>query len=188
MQMVPYVRSRPPPEGSGAQSRCGKHFDQDDRNSVAEMSEVRLKTPIDQTFTRAKSGVVWGRIYFEIDCGQFFPNSEWTDMVVAFELAWLRALLVFAEKRSSSESVRFYDGPFTVNLSANDLGSIELSLIHKEIARTVLKVTIESLLQNAVLVAEQLLSSCSGRDWSNADTEALATLLEGARRRLRSQL
>jgi hypothetical protein len=142
------------------------------------MSDIRLKTPIDQSFTRAKSGVVWGRIYFEIDNTESFPDSEWTDMAVAFEVAWLRALVGLAEKQSVFESVRFYDGPFAVSLSLEGLGMVKLSLIHKEVVRSVVEASIESLLQNAILGAKESLSACAERNWNNADSEALAALLK----------
>jgi hypothetical protein len=142
------------------------------------MSDIRLKTPIDQSFTRAKSGAVWGRIYFEIDSAEFFPDIEWTDMAVAFEVAWLRALFGLAEKQSVYECVRFYDGPFTVSVSLEGLGVVKLSLIHKEVVRSVVEASIESLLQDAILGAKESLAACVERNWNNADSEALAALLK----------
>lgn len=101
-------------------------------------------------------------------------------MVVAFEVAWLRALLGLAGGKSVRESVRFYDGPFVVNLFLRELGSVELSLIHKEDIRSIVEANIENLLQEAISAAEDSLSACAGRNWSNTDTEALATLLKVA--------
>lgn len=143
------------------------------------MSDILLRAPVDQFFTRAKSGVVWGRLYFEFGGTQFFPEANWTDMVIAFELAWLRALLNLARGSSASERVWFLDGPFAVDISLKEAGVAELDFIHKEVVRAIETASIKSLLETSISTAKDSLSACSERRWSDADTEALAALLKG---------
>ena len=145
------------------------------------MTPIRLVATFDQLFTRAKSGAVWGRIYFEIDDGQFFPNNEWTDLLVAFSCGWLDCLLQIAQGKTLKATVPFYDGPFAVDAAVNSPGVVQLSFVARETVKYAAKSAIETLLKDAVSAAGQVLTNCRDKGWTNKDTEALETLLtEGA--------
>jgi hypothetical protein len=137
------------------------------------MKPVQLKIPIDHFFTRSSSGTIWGRIYFEIESDQVFPERGWTDMAAAFAGNWLRTLIELADGSATSSSIPFYDGPFTVAISKRKPGFVELAFSRRESVKHSTTARIELLLRNAIDVAHELLANCEQRGWSNADTEAL---------------
>lgn len=152
---------------------------------MAKIALIRLTTQIDQFFTRAKSGAIWGRVYFEVGEGLFFPNQEWTDLVVAFEKDWLRTTLALADREFVSASVPFYDGPFRVEMTATDNGIVDLRFLRVDDIRYTGRANIHDLLDNALTVASQLISNCIERKWSNDDTDDLATLIDRAARHIK---
>ena len=146
------------------------------------MTPIKLMLTFDRFFTRSKSGAIWGRIYFEIGDGQFFPSNEWTDLVAAFMRGWLWGLLQIADGAATEESVPFYDGPFSVKVSANRAGVLGLSFVGREVVTGSATAGIKSLLQEAATITEQLLAHCQEKEWNNDDIEALPLLLARAER------
>ena len=144
---------------------------------MAEMNVIRFVVIVDQLFTRSKSGAVWGRIYFEIDEGQFFPNREWTDLVAAFSRGWLDCLLQLAQGTTLRSTVPFYDGPFQVDIVAYSPGLVKLSFLGREDVRHSATAAIDALLKDGLSAAEKVLRNCQQLGWNNQDTEALETLL-----------
>ena len=131
---------------------------------------LRLVTIADEFFKRSASGTVWGRVYFESD-GQFFPDSGWTDMVVPFSSAWLEALTRIASGSTDRETVWFMDGPFRLDLSMTSSGLLEITFVHKEAVKESTKASIEELLQDAISVGKQLVTSCKERGWPDSDDD-----------------
>jgi len=134
---------------------------------------LRLKIVDDESLACSKSGPIWGRVYFEND-DWFFPEQDWTDMVVAFSNAWLEALVRMAAGATSRETVRLMDGPFQVALSSADNSFIEVNLIHKETVEHSVQVVLGDLLQNAVSVSKLLLMICQRRGWHDYDPDIKA--------------
>jgi hypothetical protein len=154
---------------------------------VAEVTSIQLRVRIDEFFKRSESGAIWGRVYFEIGDGSFFPDPGWTDLVAAFLRTWLGGLLQIAGETTTKERVPFYDGPFAVDVSLSSLGLLELGFVRKGTVRYSAEARIENLLQDAVSAAGQLLTNCQQKGWTNADTEALALLMEQGARTLADQ-
>jgi hypothetical protein len=68
------------------------------------------------TLTKSASGTVWGEVYFEHQ-GGFFPGRKWTDMVIPFLTAWLKAIATVGKELAPKSEAWFMDGPFLVKLS-----------------------------------------------------------------------
>jgi len=141
---------------------------------------VLLTTQVDQHFTRAKSGTIWGTVYFELDEGQFFPNQDWTDLTVACVRNWLEMTLTLAEGTVSSNDIPFYDGPVRIEATATDSGMVDLRFLHRDVVKYTAKANSRDLLDNALMVGRQLMANCAERNWSNRDTDSLAMWIDRA--------
>lgn len=128
----------------------------------------------DRFFTRSDSGTVWGSVYFENDDGFAFPGRGWTDMAVPFASAWTEALVRLAGDSAVREIVWFMDGPYSLCLSPKPDRQLEVDFQHKEIVKHSATVRMEQLLENAIFVNEQLLTSCRQRGWPDLDRDTLA--------------
>jgi len=120
-------------------------------------------------------GTISGLIYFETEKGPF-PEEGWSDLVVAFARAWIEALIRIAST-SDREHVWFMDGPYAVDLSVSDVGTVEARFVHSRLKGDSLlqstTVAMEDLLSNAITVAERVLVACKQKGWNNSDIEAL---------------
>lgn len=65
-----------------------------------------LKIVVDEPLTLAKSGAIWGAVYFQ-NGEKFFPERGWDDMAVAFLTGWVEALVRIATGSSRDETVFF---------------------------------------------------------------------------------
>jgi hypothetical protein len=144
------------------------------------MVKVILILGHDEYFTRSKSGAIWGTVYFQIGDGEFFPEHGWTDLVAAFLRSWLDVLNKISKDFIARETVHFLDGPLEVGLARTSPGLVELSFIHKGALKASALENNRDLLNNAILVAKDLLQRCQEKGWSNADLDALAELTEQA--------
>lgn len=64
-----------------------------------------------QSSERSRSGAIWGPVWIEAS-GDSFPEQRWDDMPVALMTEFIRAAASL--RAGSSETVRFFDGPFSV--------------------------------------------------------------------------
>jgi hypothetical protein len=71
----------------------------------------------------SSSGSVWGPIWIEAD-GDQFPEDRWDDMPVALLVEFARAASIL--RVGSSETVRFFDGPFSVIFRQSDLDNVDI--------------------------------------------------------------
>ncbi len=92
-------------------------------------------------------------------------------MVVPFSSAWLEALTRIASGSTDRETVWFMDGPFRLDLSMTSSGLLEITFVHKEAVKESTKASIEELLQDAISVGKQLVTSCKERGWPDSDDD-----------------
>jgi hypothetical protein len=144
--------------------------------------DVLLVVEDGKFFTRAKSGAIWGTVYFQVGDNQFFPQKGWTDLVAGFVAPWLEGLLRVTKGISAKERVCFFDGPFAVDISLTQKGLLNLSFVHREKSELSEVVEVKQLLAHSDSVAREL---CSKRrehkGWNNQDTDALAALIRQIR-------
>jgi hypothetical protein len=143
--------------------------------------DVLLVVEEDNSFSRSKSGAIWGTVYFQIGENQFFPQKGWTDLVAAFVAAWLSGLLRVTGGITEQERVCFFDGPFAVDISRVQKGLLNRSFVHKEKSELCKTVEVKQLLAHAHSVSRELFSRCEHQGWSNKDTDALAALIKQIR-------
>jgi len=143
--------------------------------------EVRLVFQIDEFFKRAKSGTIWGTVYFEDGGGWAFPDRGWTDIVAGFVRAWLNALVRIADGISSTENVAFYDGPMEIELNARGNGIIETVFLCRDEQQFTAEQEMLGILINSVRIGEKLIAACEERQWHDNDTVAVMSSLTTCR-------
>src|SRR6478609_372025 len=148
---------------------------------------MRLLLDDHESFMRSQAGTVWGKVYFKVG-DQFFPDHDWTDMVVAFSSAWLEALIRIANRSTKRETVWFLDGPFSISLFAASEHVLEISFLHKDAMKHSTNELIGDLLEDAVSNGKQLLNLSQQKDWLDHDTETLQIATEKASALLRRDL
>jgi hypothetical protein len=139
------------------------------------LKSVRL-TVDTRSFERLTSGSVFGSVHFEIG-SDFFPAKGWTDFVQHFARGWLEALLEIASGSTERAQVWFMDGPYTVDISVTQPRIAEILFLRgtrdgNVVVRSA-EAELRELLQNAIAVAEEVLSECRKREWTTNDTEPL---------------
>jgi hypothetical protein len=143
--------------------------------------EVLLVVEEGESFTRAKSGAIWGTVYFQVGDNQFFPQRGWTDLVAAFLASWLEGLLRVTGGTTETDRVCFFDGPFAVDISSKQKGLLNLGFVHREKSELSKVVEVKQLLAHSVSVARELFSKCEHKGWNNQDTAAIAALIRKIR-------
>lgn len=138
---------------------------------------MRLLLDDNEFLTRSQGGTVWGKVYFKLG-DQFFPEHDWTDMVVAFAGAWLEALIRIANQSTKRETVWFLDGPFSISLFVASEHALEITFLHKDAVKHSTNELIANLLKDAVSTGSQLLRRCKQNGWLDHDTETLQIALE----------
>lgn len=137
------------------------------------MQHIQVKTSDDEFFTRSQSGAIWGRLYFELR-DEAFPDRGWTDLVAGFAAAWLDALIRIAGGSKTQERVWFMDGPFAVEVLANNAHDLlKVTFLHKEAVKQSAEANVRELLENAISVSEEVLVSCKKRGWADTDVSNL---------------
>jgi len=141
---------------------------------------LRLLVFDDELLSRSQSETIWGRIYFEIG-GEPFPESGWSDLVVAVTNAWLEAVLQATSGMSASTKVHFMDGPFHINIAPVAARLVSLGFAHRGIVKRSLTSPIDALLQDAISAGDKLLHICTDHGWSDdSDCSRLAANLRWA--------
>lgn len=151
---------------------------------MAEMTTVRLVALDDKFLCRTRLGTIGGTIYFQIGEDQFFPEKGWSDIPLAVLRAWLEALIQIADGTVAESTVPFFDGDLGVGVSASRTGFVQLDFVHREKIQLSTTASVRDLLENALAVADFLLTTCGKKNWSNNDTEALTGLTHRAFRSL----
>ena len=141
------------------------------------MSDLQLITKPD-SYNRASSGAIWGSATLKVG-EEFFPSIDWDDLVVAFAVSWLHAIVQITRHESPSERVHFMDGPFMADFE-NVEGKIVVDLVESgvkgEISRYHLIADTRNLLANAASIAEEILRECHKHNWRDKDITMLNKL------------
>ncbi|GAA2109640.1 hypothetical protein [Streptomyces synnematoformans] len=74
----------------------------------------------------ARSGSIWGNVWIDIS-GCPFPESNWNDMPVAFLMEFLDSVSFVRQAEGRRRRVRFFDGPFWVDLVGQGDGVVKIS-------------------------------------------------------------
>ncbi|MCP9206559.1 hypothetical protein [Streptomyces cucumeris] len=75
----------------------------------------------------ARSGSIWGNVWIDV-AGCPFPESNWNDMPVAFLAELLDAFAFVRHAEGGRRRVRFFDGPFWIDLVGQGGGAVSVSL------------------------------------------------------------
>jgi hypothetical protein len=123
----------------------------------------------------ARSGAIWGDIWIEID-GDPFPEANWNDMPVAFLAELFDAVDYVRSAVGRSRRVRFFDGPFWINLAGRSGSKITISVnsysVNPEIA-----IMADELNHSMTLVSSALMEACQNLGWGDqADVRRLRML------------
>ncbi|MFF2073882.1 hypothetical protein ACFVXG_03905 [Kitasatospora sp. NPDC058162] len=79
-----------------------------------------------ESLERTGSGPIWGGVWCEIE-GEAFPEQGWSDFPVLFAAELLDAFAEVASAPRRRRRVRFYDGPFRVELASGENGAVILT-------------------------------------------------------------
>jgi hypothetical protein len=123
-------------------------------------------------------GPIWGTIW--ISGPDFdFPAAQWWDLAVALTAELLDASHVIAETAAGSRSVRFFDGPHCVSISPRSpsVWDIELSSDNSGF-RYGTRVSADAWLLSVRSAAQELVSSCDAKHWTDSDVERLRVLID----------
>jgi hypothetical protein len=117
-------------------------------------------------------GPVW------VECGDVsFPEFRWEDMPLAFLLQFMGSLSLLNSADNRSSRVRFFDGPFWLNLEAAGDGMIRVS-DNRDALNVEFLVEIDEQLTLARVLALELVESCRKRGWSEQmDVRRLADFI-----------
>ena len=138
---------------------------------------LRLIFIDDEFLKRSQSGAIWGSVHFEIG-DQYFPDSGWTDLVAGFLTNWLDSLTRIAQGKVTEQRIWFMDGPFAIDLSANDHGHLSMMFLHKEVQKYLVDANVKDLLRNGIDVGSQVIASCKQRGWNNKDVSDLSEAIK----------
>jgi len=107
-----------------------------------------------------------------------FPERGWSDSVVSVLSSWLDATNDLAAGVTDSASLRFMDGPFSLDVQPG-YGVVNLRAIDSRSGEQVIietNVQMQELHQSTVSAASQVLRACSERNWWSPDIDRLVLL------------
>lgn len=125
-----------------------------------------------------------GDIWLVID-ERAFPSLRWNDFVIVIVAAWLRALSRLIRHTSTSETLRFMEGPWAVDVAiANSSGLLQIAAIRRytEGAEVVATDTVDAVdfCHQLIAVANKLLMTCKTHSWESGDVSALSATVVDA--------
>jgi len=120
---------------------------------------------------------------------QAFPSAGYTDLAVAFISVWLDAILKVLAGQKNYVRVRFYHNPYSVDVSASEVGAARLEFIwhNGPIDQLIgsMPMRLRELLQQSMEAGERTLEVCEQRGWMDPDIQMLAANLKRGRKALR---
>lgn len=154
------------------ESRDGNH-----RNRLPNLSLImaELVAPLD-SLDASGGRPIWGEIW--IKAGEVeFPDAEWSDLIVALSADFLHATIELERGKSKTVFVRFFDGPFEVELTCH--APTVWSLRGSKKGRSIFSFNIDPLKwsESVRSVAERLAGLDSLRSSSDGDLQRLRMLL-----------
>ncbi|MFI6156714.1 hypothetical protein ACIBCA_29000 [Kitasatospora sp. NPDC051170] len=115
-----------------------------------------------ETLDLARSGSIWGDVWINID-GFDFPESNWNDMPLAFLVELLDAI-ADVRRREGDRRVRFFDGPFWVDLSGQGDGTVSISTNAPGGDKQV-TVSARDISRSLEAIRVNVVRACLGRGW-----------------------
>lgn len=129
------------------------------------------------------SGAIWGGIWLECD-DKRFPEYLWNDLVVAFACDLFDNLRCLGRDRPGPLRVRFFDGPFWVDLALDLRGPLRITAGSQRPALAWGCVSdAKQAIDGVAETCSDILSSCISSGWeANDDVRRLAEQVENYRR------
>lgn len=111
----------------------------------------------------ARSGAIWGNIWVDF-AGYSFPEEGWNDMPVAFLVELFDAVSSAGRGKGVRQRVRFFDGPFWLDLTGQDgeLITIAANAHGSDHASTV---SVSDVSRSLAAVCGELVRVCLERGW-----------------------
>ncbi|MFK4148206.1 hypothetical protein [Streptomyces sp. NPDC004065] len=111
----------------------------------------------------ARSGSIWGDVWIEIS-GYPFPEANWNDMPVAFLLELLDAVSFVRHAKGRRRTVRFFDGPFWIDLvgRGDDAVSVSANAHGTGVGATI---SAQDMTRSLRAVRTRLIRACLARGW-----------------------
>src|ERR1044072_8748135 len=113
----------------------------------------------------ARSGAIWGSVWVEVD-GDPFPETEWNDMPVAFIGELFDAVEYVRSLAGRSRRVRFFDGPFWVDVVSRPDNEIAISVNSRGASPEVV-VAADGLIRSMMIVTRAFMEACRDRGWGD---------------------
>ena len=148
------------------------------------MNDLKLTIP-KESLHRSKSGVIYGQVYFQLGT-EAFPDPRWSDLAVAFVLAWIAAIVRLCGSRNGAERVRFMDGPYWVDLSKSTLNGdtvvvqMVVDRLKGPVASHSVTTSLGGLFSESVELAQEVLATCRAKGWNNSEIDELADRMNTA--------
>ncbi|MFD7787116.1 hypothetical protein ACFV4Q_29090 [Streptomyces nojiriensis] len=113
----------------------------------------------------AKSGAIWGNIWLTIS-GVPFPEENWNDMPAAFLVELFDAFSYARQAEGRRRRVRFFDGPFWIDLIGRSDGTVSVSANAHDTPKEA-TVSAHEMAQLLTRVRAELLRACIERGWKD---------------------
>lgn len=130
-----------------------------------------------RSLRRTSLGTISGIVYAQLN-GVSFPETNWTDLIVSVLVEWLDTISKLSRGASWKERFHFLDGPFAIDLRLTQDGILQVTSIECRLAGDIVtgesQADIDTVVVNARLVADDLLTECARLGWTNPTVEALA--------------
>ena len=149
------------------------------------MGSARILLDVTNIQRTAHDSPIHGGIWLELD-GSGFPDPRWSDFLVPVLSWWVDALILLLDGESTSEEVRFLEGPHAVEIAALRTDAWRVSAVDAGLTRRVrLTSTIEPrpLLASVIAAADTVLAICRARGWEDRESARLESSLAVLRSR-----
>lgn len=128
---------------------------------------------------RNKRGLVTGRIY--IVAGDIvFPHQEWDDFIVVILGWWIEAIQTLHNGETESAYLRFMDGPYHIQITANDKKAINMEFIDTHDDKGLVgtsPISIEELYGAVQEAASEIAAIAKRNKWEDSDMAQLQKLV-----------
>ncbi|WP_143041451.1 hypothetical protein [Streptomyces indicus] len=111
----------------------------------------------------AKSGAIWGNVWVDFS-GYPFPEEGWNDMPAAFLVELFDAVSSAGRSKDLRRRVRFFDGPFWIDLTSRNGGLITIAA-NAHGSNHEVTVSGSDVLRSVTAVCRELVRGCQERGW-----------------------
>ncbi|MGO4461971.1 hypothetical protein AB4039_32460 [Streptomyces sp. M-16] len=116
-----------------------------------------------ESLNLARSGSIWGNVWVDIS-GFSFPEPNWNDMPVAFIMELLDAVDFVRRAEGRRRRVRFFDGPFWIDLAGRGDGAVSVSANAHGACKEA-TVSARDMARSLAAVRIALVRACLARGW-----------------------